>query len=344
MTIARRLWELRRDAAGAAVHWSGLGRLFEIATQPGGAIILMYHSVAQGDAARFIEPAMHLPARVFDRQMAFLSRCRRVVPLSSLIETIDSGGTPPAGTVCVTFDDGYLDNLAVVAPILQKYRLPATLYLPTRYIERGEAQWADRLHWLLEHRTSDALSIPIAGLSKSRLDDAAERAAARKLLHVRLLESGYDERARILMEMEEQLRPSVRLSKLTMNWDDVRELCRRYPFFEIGGHTRDHMDLRKHRGETAQAQIDGCAADLQRELGQQPRHFSFPYERWCAETRDQVAAQGWRSAVGAGDAYRIGAGSDRFAMPRVESPRSMTELRFKTSGAYPGALAPLGLA
>ena len=35
------------------------------------------------------------------------------------------------------------------------------------------------------------------------------------------------------------------------------------------------------------------------------------------------------SAVGMGNAIRIVAASDRFAMPRVESPRTMTELRFK---------------
>jgi hypothetical protein len=44
-----------------------------------------------------------------------------------------------------------------------------------------------------------------------------------------------------------------------------------------------------------------------------------------------------------GTAYRITPASDRFALPRVESTGSMTGLRFKTSGAYPGALALLGL-
>jgi hypothetical protein len=90
-------------------------------------------------------------------------------------------------------------------------------------------------------------------------------------------------------------------------------------------------------------QITGCATDLRRELGSEPEHFSFPYARWCAETRDIVIASGWKSAVGMGDGFRIGLASDRYAMPRVESPRTMTELRFKTSGAYPGTLSMLGL-
>ncbi|MFZ1908745.1 MAG: polysaccharide deacetylase family protein [Burkholderiales bacterium] len=342
--LLRRAWALRREIAGAVVHWSGLGRAFEIATRANGAIILMYHSVADGDAAAFVEPAMRMSPAEFERQMAFLSHHRSVVPLSVLVEEIAAGRTSPAGTVCITFDDGYLDNLTVAAPILEKYRLPATLYLATRYVEQCEPQWADRLHRALERRTADALSIAEVELDVARLDSAPGRATARRRLHRHLLECGFDERLRLLREMEDQLKPSGRMPRLTLGWDDVRALRRRYPMFEIGGHTRDHADLRKHRGKSALAQIDDCAADLRRELGVAPQHFSFPYERWCRETRNMVAANGWRSAVGSGDAFRIVAESDRYAMPRVESPSSMTELRFKTSGAYPGTLALLGLA
>lgn len=341
--LLRKAWSWRRDVAGAAIHWSGLGRAFEMAARPAGAIILMYHSVARSEAAKFIDPHNRVAPELFERQMFFLSRHRRVLPLARVVEEIASGRSPAAGTVCITFDDGYLDNLTVAAPVLEKYRLPSTLYLPTGYIERGETQWADVLYWLFRYRTSDGLSIPSLGIERQDLASAAGRAAARALLHRRLLESSYDERAPLLREAERQLAPAPKAPRLTMKWDEVRELRRRYPLFEVGGHTRGHVDLRTHRGETARTQIMGCAEDLRRELGVEPEHFSFPYERWCAETREIVSGSGWRSAVGMGERYRIASDSDRFAMPRVESPYTMTGLRFKTSGAYPGALSMLGL-
>jgi peptidoglycan/xylan/chitin deacetylase (PgdA/CDA1 family) len=241
-----------------------------------------------------------------------------------VVDEIASGGTPPAGTVCITFDDGYLDNLTVAAPILEKHRLPATLFLATGYVERAEAQWADALHCLFKYSTR-----PVS--------------ADRALLQRRLLEADRDERTRLLGELERQLVPAVKAPRLTMNWDDARKLRSRYPGFDIGGHTRNHIDLRARRGEAARAEIAGCGEDLRRELGLEPGHFAFPYERWCAETRDLVIASGWKSALGMGTAFRITPASDRFALPRVESTGSMTALRFKTSGAYPGALALLGL-
>ena len=311
---------LGRAAVGAAVHWTGAGRAFERAVRPSGAIILMYHSVAADDAARFIEPGNRIAPRLFERQMAFLREHRRVVALSELVEDLVRGRTPPAGTVCITFDDGYRDNLTVAAPILEKYRLPATLYLVTGCVERRETQWSDKLHWLFTRATPEY-----------------------RRLHAYLLEAGHEERVAMLAELERRFAPQERPPRLTLDWDEARRLCRRYPRIEIAGHTREHLDLTRHPGE-ARAQIDGCAEDLRRELGVEPRHFSYPYARWCARTRAAVVAGGWASAVGMGTQPRIGAASDRFAMPRVEAPRSITQLAFKTSGAYPGIFSMLRIA
>jgi peptidoglycan/xylan/chitin deacetylase (PgdA/CDA1 family) len=341
--ILRRLWSHRREAVGAVAHWSGVGRVFEIVARPAGAIVLMYHSVAPEDVAEFIDPPNRLAPEMFEHQMAFLSEHRRVVPLSQLVDQVTSGVSPAAGTVCITFDDGYLDNFNTAAPILEKYGLSATLFLATGYVARGETQWADVLYWLLLRRTVDRLRVPSPEGLEIDLGSIAGRETARKLLHHRLLEATREERRQLLAEIGQQLLPQGLAPRLTMNWDDVRELRRRYPFFEIGGHTREHIDLRKHRGEATRGEIDGCAEDIRRELGVQPQYFSFPYGRWCAETRGFVSASGWRAAVGHSDNIRIGQASDLFVMPRVEAPRTMTDLRFKTSGAYPGVFSMLGL-
>jgi peptidoglycan/xylan/chitin deacetylase (PgdA/CDA1 family) len=343
VSFLRRLWSFRRDAVGAAAYWTGVGRLFELAANPAGAIILMYHSIAADDVAAFVDPPNRLSPALFERQMAFLSRHRRVVPLSDVVEQVMAGTSPRAGTVCLTLDDGYLDNLTIVAPILKRYRLPAMLFLATGYVERGETQWADVLHRLFQRRTTDKLRIPSLTNREMDLTSTSGRRAARVIIHRWLLEAAHDERTQLLAEIEHQLRPEGQAPRLTMHWDDVRDLCRRYPFIEIGGHTRDHIDLSTHCGETARSQIAGCATDLRRELGVEPRHFSFPYGRWCAETREIVLTTGWRSAVGDGDDNRVGRTSDRFVIPRVDAPRTMTDLRFKTSGAYPGVFSALGL-
>jgi peptidoglycan/xylan/chitin deacetylase (PgdA/CDA1 family) len=272
-----------------------------------GAIILMYHSVAAEDAATFIEPGNRIDPRTFERQMAYLAAERRVMPLAELVDIVADGRALPADTVCITFDDGYRDNLTVAAPILERYRLPATLFLATGYVERGENQWSDTLHLL-----------------------------SRKDLHAQLLEASHAERMRVLAELP----PVKNAPRLMLDWEDVRTLVRNHPRFEIGGHTRDHLDLTRHPGE-ARAQIEDCRADLRRELGVEPQHFSYPYGRWDAATRQAVIDAGWRSAVAADTKGHIGPATDRYAMPRVEAPRSMTRFAFRTSSSFRGIVSLL---
>jgi peptidoglycan/xylan/chitin deacetylase (PgdA/CDA1 family) len=341
--MLKRIWSSRHAAAGAIVHWSGAGLAYQAARRPEGGIVLMYHSVSDGTVDAHVAPGNRIAFGAFERQMAFLSGHRRVLPLSELIACACRGEAAPAGTVCITFDDGYLDNLTVAAPVLARYRLPATLYLATGYVQRREAQWADVLYSLWSRRTAHRLDLSALGLPTTDLSSSAQDAAARKVLHRCLLEAEFDQRTALLAELARQLKPEGDMPQLTMGWDQARELQRRYPLFEFGGHTQDHIDLRTHTGDVAHRQIDGCAADLRRELGVEPQHFSFPYGRWCDGTRALVSASGWRSAVGAGHDVRIGRGTDRFAIPRVEAPHGMTAFRFQTSGAFPGALSLLGL-
>jgi peptidoglycan/xylan/chitin deacetylase (PgdA/CDA1 family) len=333
-----------RSALRTALQWSGVAAAFEAVSRPDGAIVLMYHSVARDEVADFIDPSNRVPSDLFERQMAFLAGQRTVVPLSAALDAIAAGRTLRAGTVCITFDDGYLDNLTVAAPILAKYRLPATLFLATGYVERAESQWADELHRMFRARSADQLCLPSLGGEVLQLATAAGRRAAYRIIHPRLLEATRAERSSLLADIEQAVAPTGPRPRLTMNWDEARELCRRFPLFEIGGHTREHIDLSTHRAGLARAEIDACAADLRRELGIEPRHFSFPYGRWCEGSRQLVRASGWQSAVGANQRIRLDGYSDRFAIGRVEAPRTMTELRFVTGGAHPGLLSMLGVA
>jgi peptidoglycan/xylan/chitin deacetylase (PgdA/CDA1 family) len=67
---------------------------------------------------------------------AFCRFCRdnaRVVPLSEQVVGCREG-KDVSGTVSITFDDGYLDNFEVAAPILHSLRMPATFFITTGFI------------------------------------------------------------------------------------------------------------------------------------------------------------------------------------------------------------------
>jgi peptidoglycan/xylan/chitin deacetylase (PgdA/CDA1 family) len=320
----------------STLSMSGLAALYVRLRGICGATILMYHSVAREPESAWVDPRYHVDPETFEAQMSFLSRHRKVVSMPDLVEAIEGGRDLPAGSVALTFDDGYLDNLTVAAPILSKYGFPATLYLASAYVSRAENQWIDRLFGLFRSRTRQELLFEGDSSSRFDLSDPEQERTAYRTACKILLEGSLDRRIRCFEEIDRRLSPESSGPRLTLNWDEVRDLVRRFPRFEIGAHTSNHIDLPGNEGDLAEKEISGCTEEIRRELGQRPQHFSFPYNRWNPVSKDRVRRNGYRSAVGSGTDYLITRKSDPYALPRIDSGLSLRRLNFVTSGAYPG--------
>jgi peptidoglycan/xylan/chitin deacetylase (PgdA/CDA1 family)/folate-dependent phosphoribosylglycinamide formyltransferase PurN len=79
-----------------------------------------------------------------------------------------------------------------------------------------------------------------------------------------------------------------------MSWDEVRSLRR--DGFELGSHTRNHIDLGIVSGDEAREEILGAAQRLAEETGETLRMFSYPYGRvhqLSEENRDLVRRSGF---------------------------------------------------
>jgi len=294
-----------------AMYWSGLSRAYSVIRGVSGSVILMYHSVPDAASRQWVDPNNAMPLERFEQQMEFLHRHRRVISMDEMVAAIETGRESPVGTVLLTFDDGYRDNLNVVAPILARYSFPAVLYLPTEYINRGRTQFIDEAYAIFNSRTVEAKREYQAVVAE-------------------LIDADMDGRERILADLAEELRPTARPPRLTMNWDEVRELVRGYANFTIGAHSADHVDLRAHCDQ-AKRQIERCVADIERELGIKPLHFSFPYGGHVELSRRAVMECGLKSAVVAGEDHLIDARSNRFELARVAAPESMTRFRSLTA-------------
>lgn len=79
----------------------------------------------------------------FYMQMKFLKQNYHIVRFEDDWNVLD------VDCVCITFDDGYLDNFTYALPILQDLDIPATIFISTGNIDTTKEFWWDELERIL---------------------------------------------------------------------------------------------------------------------------------------------------------------------------------------------------
>lgn len=268
------------------VALSRLGR----AISGGRLSILIYHQVVeQLDPLRPFEP----DAAIFDWQMALLSRFFSPLSLDEGVRRLRDGSLP-TNAVCVTFDDGYLNNLAVAQPILAKYGIPATVYVATAF-SRGRNMWNDRLLYLFANPSRRKLIL--AG-EVAKLDDWAQRRELAYQWLSRLKYLSTEERSERIdavyreNSIEEQ-------SRLMMTPDEIQSLSA--AGVEIGAHSVNHPILKTLPIEQQRWEIWESKKELEHWLGKSVRHFAYPNGVWGKDLDEEtvrvVEQAGFETAV-----------------------------------------------
>ena len=118
-------------------------------------LILCYHNVVATGDDRGGCAGLHEPRARFERQMRFLADHYRVVPLREFIEQLTSGASLRS-TAALTFDDGYAGVFEHAVPILDRLRLPATVFIVADAVGRSAPfSWDE----CAEHRPADWATI-----------------------------------------------------------------------------------------------------------------------------------------------------------------------------------------
>ncbi len=99
-----------------------------------GLRVLMYHAIgtpALGDTLGLFS----LKPDLFKQHMTLLAGWKQ----GRVVEFDDTALSGSGCRVAITFDDGYLDNLEVAAPILCELKLPFTVFVTSEFVRSGKA-------------------------------------------------------------------------------------------------------------------------------------------------------------------------------------------------------------
>jgi peptidoglycan/xylan/chitin deacetylase (PgdA/CDA1 family) len=159
-----------------------------------GVRILAYHRVWKGRDDLAVAPDD------FRRQMETVVHVgARAVSLTEAVERLEQRTGEPL--VCVTFDDGYHDNLDHALPVLRELDVPATIFAPTALIA-GHI----RLYWYRAGHDPPLLSFDeVAEIDRDPLFDIGAHTRTHAALPDLSDEAAWDEIAGSKQDLEERL-------------------------------------------------------------------------------------------------------------------------------------------
>ena len=95
------------------------------------------------------QAGMYVEPDTFENHLKYLKKYFKIIPLQALPvnhENQKHSHELKNEALCVlTFDDGWYDFYHYAFPILKKYNAPATVFLPTDFIDSKDWFWTDQL-------------------------------------------------------------------------------------------------------------------------------------------------------------------------------------------------------
>jgi peptidoglycan/xylan/chitin deacetylase (PgdA/CDA1 family) len=292
-----------------------VARVIAAALAPAGSrarlSILIYHRVRAVPDPLFPD---ELDAAGFDRQLRVVSRLFNILPLPQAIRRLEDD-TLPARPACITFDDGYADNVEVALPILKRHRMTATFFISTGYLDGGR-MWNDTVIESVRQSTGDTLDLTRVGLRPFSIATDASRIETIGAVLDQFKYLDPDDRSDRCAAVQE-IAKATPPDDLMLSSPQVREL--RSAGMDIGAHTVSHPILARVPTDVARREISEGREALQALTGSTVSLFAYPNGKpnvdYTAEHVTMTRALGFDAAVTTSWGVATNA-TDRYQLPR----------------------------
>ena len=294
------MFQIIKNAAWAAAKSSGFDRFVQLlenvdSHKPGFLRVLTYNRVDEPARRPWLDPGLiSASPKDFDAQMAYLAAHYQVLTARDVLEVIQTRNTKdlPPRAVLVTFDDGYYDFEEQAWPVLKRYKIPATLFVPTAYPDHPEQTfWWDNLYQAIQNTDrKDNLDTPIGTFS---LSDAVARNQAYQSLKNYMKTLKHTEAILAVKDFCNDLGVPP-ASNCIMGWDSLRKLSQQG--LTLGAHTRTHPLVNRISLEEARQEVVGSFQDLKQQIGSILPIFAYPSGEFSNDVVNMLAEEGFSLA------------------------------------------------
>lgn len=238
---------------------------------PNGLYSVNFHRIGSMQETEFDPCVYSCTAVELDRHIKFFKQHFEVIDLKTLSELIKERTKLTSKFMCLTFDDGYIDNFSNALPILKSNNVNATFFIATGLIGSTIVPWWDKIAYLIKYHQPKNLKLDAWKDEVVYLD--SQEQFIRSVLHA-VKSCKLPAQAQIELLEQKLLHQNGYPPPEFMDWHHLNALLR--SGMEIGAHSHNHDILTKLSEDELSYELNHSKMLLETQLKNRISAFSYP--------------------------------------------------------------------
>lgn len=291
-------------------------------------LILTYHRFS-----RESHP-FKISAGEFAAHLEYLSSHNRVLELSETVEYLRNGKTLPPNAAVITIDDGYADAYEVAFPLLKKYRMPATVYAVTDFLDGKCWLWTDLMRYVLLHTEKENIALRFENDKiESVLSGEPQRLEIAGRINSRLKKLPDDLKRKKIGEIAASLTVEIPEKPVVdyapFGWENAREM--EAENVRIESHTVSHPILTQIAAKDLDSELKNSKKRLEEILEREIEHLCYPNGSLDENVRKAAENAGYLSATTTNYGFNTKQ-TNSFLLNRIDAPAAIANFVQSVSG------------
>jgi len=237
-------------------------------------IIMMYHRFGSDNYDDDV-PDMN----VFIQQIEFIRRYFYIISLEQYFEMPLETRSKISNPISITIDDGYSSFKENAYPIFTKYSIPATIYLPFNFIDKGSWMWQDKNKYILMNTSKKEICLEWNSkqyfFSTQTLNDILQ---SRHDVYSMCMKLDLNAREEFSLQLAKAADVDLPIDPTEefcpLSWNDIREMENNGIFF--GSHTMNHEILTQLDPGKMISEVRDSKKCIEDKLGHTISGFCYP--------------------------------------------------------------------
>jgi len=277
--------------------------------------ILMLHRVVQKRSQLEANRQMEITPEFLEKTILnYQAKGYRFVSLDEVHEIVSTQKRLKQKFVCLTFDDGYVDNYELAYPIFKKYNCPFAIYVATDFPDEKALLWWYVLEDILMN--SDELILGDGSRYDCSTNDKKNKTFV--IVKQKIFDSQSPKIEQTLNQLLVHYQYSFKANNKdqALSWEQIGllgadKLC------TIASHTVTHGVLPNMGDVQLEAELRDSKLKLEHCIQKKVEHFAYPYGAWNDSVLKQVTDAGYKTAVLA-NGGKVRRTDSQFKLHRIE--------------------------